>query len=539
MINSYSHSQSRKNGPRPSTIAIDGPVAAREGGGVGVSPTSNSSPGRQRQPSTIAIDGPVASGKSTLGDLLARRLGYLYFDTGVMYRAVAWAALERGLDPEDDEAMTRLAQSVRIDVTPPTVDDGRQYTVYADGVDVTWAIRRPEVDLAVSPVSANPGVRAALTPQQRRIALAAGGVVMAGRDIGTVVLPDADLKVYLDAAPEERARRRHLEILGRGQEADYEEVLASLRRRDAYDSGREAAPLRPAEDAMVIDTTRMGIEQVLDALMALIENWSAEKETGEEGVTGRHGEGETGRSSKVPPVSLSPCLPASEWRKDMPNWRPMLQPVLRFLIWLLLRVETEGMERMPRQGPLILMFNHIHLIDPVVLVAIVPRYAVAMGKVEIMSWPIVGPLVYRYPTIPVRRGELDMAAVRQSLAVLRAGQALIIAPEGTRSRTGRIQRAKHGMVFLAQETDPWIQPVAVTGTTAFPAALKRLRRVPVRYRFGRPFRFRWPEGRPKREVMQQMTDEAMYELARLLPPEMRGVYGDLDAATTEWLRFEE
>ena len=571
MTNSYSHSQSRKNGQRPSTIVIDGPVAAREGGGVGVSPTSNSSPGRQRrpstiaidgpvaaregggvgvsltsnsspgrqrQPSTIAIDGPVASGKSTLGDLLARRLGYLYFDTGVMYRAVAWAALDRGLDPEDDEAMTRLAQSVRIDVIPPTVDDGRQYTVYADGVDVTWAIRRPEVDLAVSPVSANPGVRAALTPQQRRIALAAGGVVMAGRDIGTVVLPDADLKIYLDAAPEERARRRHLEILGRGQEADYEEVLASLRRRDAYDSGREAAPLRPAEDAVVIDTTRMGIEQVLDALMALIENWSAEKETGEE-VTGRCGEGEARRSNKVLPVSLSPRLSVSEGRKDMSNWRPILQPVLRFLIWLLLRVETEGMERMPRQGPLILMFNHIHLIDPVVLVAIVPRYAVAMGKVEIMSWPIIGPLVYRYPTIPVRRGELDMAAVRQSLAVLQGSQALIIAPEGTRSRTGRMQRAKHGMVFLAQEIDPWIQPVAVTGTTAFPAALKRLRRVPVRYRFGRPFRFRWPEGRPKREVMQQMTDEAMYELARLLPPEMRGVYSDLDAATTEWLRFEE
>jgi len=261
-----------------------------------VSPTS-SSPGRKRQPSTIAIDGPVASGKSTLGDLLARRLGYLYFDTGVMYRAVAWAALERGVDVEDEEAVTRLAESIHIDVTPPTVDDGRQYTVYADGVDVTWAIRTPEVDVAVSPVSANPRVRAALTPKQRRIALESEGVVMVGRDIGTVVLPDADLKIYLDATPEERARRRYREILARGQEADYKEVLVSLRRRDAYDSTREAAPLRPAEDAVIINTTTMSIEQVLQAAMALIEGWSVERAQGEgDGVRGGQREGVTGRT---------------------------------------------------------------------------------------------------------------------------------------------------------------------------------------------------------------------------------------------------
>ncbi len=229
---------------------------------------------QKRWPVTIAIDGPVASGKSTLGDLLAKRLGYLYFDTGVMYRAVAWAALERGLDPEDDEAVARLAESIHIDVTPPAVQDGRQYTVYADRVDVTWAIRTPEVDVAVSPVSANPGVRAALTPQQRRIALESGGVVMVGRDIGTVVLPDADLKIYLDAVPEERSRRRHQEMVARGQPADYEQVLASLRRRDAYDSGRQAAPLRPAEDALILDSTDMTIEQVLERAMALVVDWS-------------------------------------------------------------------------------------------------------------------------------------------------------------------------------------------------------------------------------------------------------------------------
>ncbi len=224
------------------------------------------------RPSVIAIDGPAASGKSTLGQRLARALGYLYFDTGVMYRAVTWAALCRGIDPEDEAAVTRLAEEVHIDVVPPTVADGRQYTVLLDGQDVTWDLRRPEVDTWVSPVSAYPGVRAALTAQQRRIA-ANGRVVMVGRDIGTVVLPHADLKIYLDASLEERARRRCEELRARGQSADYEEVLASMRRRDEIDSHRATAPLRPAPDAIIVDSTDMDVEETLEHVMKLVEAW--------------------------------------------------------------------------------------------------------------------------------------------------------------------------------------------------------------------------------------------------------------------------
>ena len=222
------------------------------------------------RPSTIAIDGPAASGKSTVAELLAHRLGYLYFDTGVMYRAVTWAALLRGIPIEDEPAVTLLAEQLRIDVTPPTADDGRQYTVLADGVDVTWAIRTPEVDANVSPVSAYPGVRRALVAQQRRVA-AGGRVVMVGRDIGTVVLPDADFKRYLDASVEERARRRWREVRARGEEADYEGVLVSMRRRDKIDSNREVAPLCVAEDAVVVDTTDLSIEEVLAEVERLVE----------------------------------------------------------------------------------------------------------------------------------------------------------------------------------------------------------------------------------------------------------------------------
>ncbi len=220
------------------------------------------------KPSRIAIDGPAASGKSTIGGLLAERLNYVYFDTGVMYRAVTWVALQRGIDLADEEAVTVLAQRIHIEVTQPTLLDGRQYTVYADEEDVTWQIRRPEVDRGVSPVSAYPGVRAALTVQQRRIGQA-GRIVMVGRDIGTVVMPDADLKIYLDASVEERARRRYREIVARGEPADYERILRDMRRRDKIDSERDTAPLRPAEDAIIIDTTAMAVNEVL----AEVERW--------------------------------------------------------------------------------------------------------------------------------------------------------------------------------------------------------------------------------------------------------------------------
>jgi cytidylate kinase len=213
------------------------------------------------QPNIIAIDGPAAAGKSTVGCELARKLNYLYFDTGV--------ALHQGLDISDETAITALAQRLDIDVLPPTADDGRQYTILVDGQDVTWAIRDSAVEAGVSPVSAYAGVREALVAQQRRVS-AQGRVVMVGRDIGTVVVPDADLKLYLDARVKERALRRYHELLERGQEADLTDVLSAMQRRDEIDSGREVSPLQPAADAVVIDTSNLTVEQVLQAIERLI-----------------------------------------------------------------------------------------------------------------------------------------------------------------------------------------------------------------------------------------------------------------------------
>lgn len=219
-------------------------------------------------PSTIAIDGPAASGKSTVGKQLADRLGYLFFDTGLMYRAVTWAGLNRCIDLRDEGTVAQLAERVQIDVQPPSKNDGRICDLLVDGLDVTWEIRSPQVDANVSVVAAYPGVRAAMTVQQRRIGLR-GHVVMVGRDIGTVVLPEADLKVYLDASVEERARRRWEEQRSRGESADHGTILASMRRRDEIDSTRSVAPLRPADDAVILNSDQLDATQVLDKLIEL------------------------------------------------------------------------------------------------------------------------------------------------------------------------------------------------------------------------------------------------------------------------------
>ena len=212
-------------------------------------------------PNIIAIDGPAASGKSTLGRRLADSMGYLFFDTGVMYRGVTWGALQHGLEINDEVAVTILAETAQIDVRPPSKEDGRACDVLLDGVDITWETRRPDVEANVSPVSAFQGVRQALASQQRRIGLR-GRVVMVGRDIGTVVLPEADLKIYLDASAEERARRRFDEILQRGGQADYKQVLAGVRKRDEIDSTRAFSPLRAAEDAIIIDSDKLNADEV-------------------------------------------------------------------------------------------------------------------------------------------------------------------------------------------------------------------------------------------------------------------------------------
>ncbi len=236
---------------------------------------------RALQPAIIAIDGPAAAGKSTIGYQLAQQLNFLYFDTGIMYRAVTYAALERGLDLHAAAVIGALAQAIQIDITPtpPEQAHERLVNVLIDQVDVSGRLRTGEVDRNVSVVSAYPAVREALSRQQRRIAHYYGsgaaerpGIVMVGRDIGTVILPDAPLKIYMEATIAERARRRYCELRRKGRKVSVAQILDELQQRDKLDSERAHSPLRPAADAVIIDTSDLATEEVIQKILLIAHN---------------------------------------------------------------------------------------------------------------------------------------------------------------------------------------------------------------------------------------------------------------------------
>lgn len=219
-------------------------------------------------PNVITIDGPAAAGKTTIGLALAQHLGYLCLDTGLMYRALTLAVIRQGMRPDDEAVVIRLAHTTDLDILPLADEtDGRHYTVLLGGEDVTWSLRLPEVDAHVSEISAYPEVRIEMVRRQREVGLR-GRVVMIGRDIGTVVMPDAPLKLYITASPEERARRRLIDRRRQGHDDNFEAILADVVRRDHLDRSRKHSPMKPATDAVIIDTTGRTAENVVEEILS-------------------------------------------------------------------------------------------------------------------------------------------------------------------------------------------------------------------------------------------------------------------------------
>lgn len=462
----------------------------------------------------IAIDGPAASGKSTLGKKLAERLGYLYLDTGVMYRAITWMALKKGIPLDDEGAVTHLAQTTHIDIQPASIADGRDATILADGEDVTWEIRKPEVDANVSLVSSYAGVRKALSEQQRRLGTK-GRIVMVGRDIGTVVLPNADLKIFLDASVEERARRRYLEKVRRGENATYTSVLEAMITRDEIDSSRALAPLKPAEDAHILNTDGMEADEVFEHVIRWL---GVDAEAANQWEEAKQNSLKTSPKKHLYRVSL--------FHRVM---RFILRPIFRGLFHILGRVRIIGKENIPKQGAYLTAINHISIYEPPFVMAFWPKPLEAAGAKEVWERQGQDILVRLYGAIPVHRGQYDRKLLDTMIAVLQSGLPLLIAPEGGRSHRPGLRRAYPGAAYIVEKTNVPIVPVGIVGSTEdfFSRAIRGEKPL-IEMRIGKPFYLPpiTAHGQERRLARQKNADLIMAHIAQLLPEEYRGVYAE-------------
>ncbi len=399
--------------------------------------------------------------------------------------------------------------------------DGRLSRVMVDGVDVTAEVRGPAVDRSVSEVARVPEVRAALLERQRALA-ADGGIVMAGRDIGTVVLPDADLKVFLDASAEERARRRAEERGLAPDSAEAAGILADLRRRDDLDRNRAVAPLRAADDATVISTDGNTFDETVAAVIAAIRATESRR-------TGTAGTAPTPRAPGPPKRRPAPL-------GDGRTWFIRATDVFGRIVWrLFARVQLRGLDHLAGlDGPILIVANHISNADPPLIGSFVTpalgRRIYWLGKQEALDWPIVGAFIEHNAVIGIQRGAADVDAFRTAKRVLDEGHVLIVFPEGTRSPTGMLQEAKEGTTILALRTGARLVPIGVSGTRdVWPRGQKLPH--PIRGRVsltvGEPFTVSAPgAGAERRTAQVAATTEIMRRIAALLPPAQRGAYAD-------------
>jgi cytidylate kinase len=415
-------------------------------------------------PKVVAIDGPAGSGKSTVAKLVASRLGLAYVDTGATYRIVAHRALQDGARLDDPHALGELAADTMRRVR---LAEGK--TLELDGKPIGSEIRTPEVSEATSIIAAHPEVRRILVDSQRRLVPAQGAVVE-GRDIGTVVWPDADLKVYLDARPDVRAERRSAEH-GAPEAAEVE-----VHERDKRDASRPIGPMLPAPDAIVLDTSNTGAEEVAERVLALLR-----------------------------PRPAGPFYTVV---------RGMLSGLLRTAF----RMQVVGGEHVPRRGPVILAPNHRSLIDIPVAAAVTKRKVWFMGKEEIFRSSVADKLVRALGGFPVRRGRPDRAALQRALALLEQGEVVGIFPEGTRTPEARFDDVEEGFAYVALKSGAPIVPVAISGTEAvFPPGSKRPHFVKIRVAVGEAFRLgdRQPGVLPRGRI-RDATVDAQRRLAALM-----------------------
>lgn len=369
----------------------------------------------------IALDGPGGAGKSSVAKAVAKQLGIFYVDTGAMYRTVGLYMKEHGISPEDTEAVVSALPGVTLSVS---LVDGKQL-LCLDGKEVGDEIRTPEISMYASRVSAIPEVRAFLLDTQRRLA-DEQSVIMDGRDIGTVIFPDADVKIFLTASPEARAKRRYAELIAKGTAVTYEDVLSEMNERDRNDSSRAIAPLRPADDAILLDTSNLDFNGSVAAVTEII-------------------------SRKTAPAPR------------MSRFYRVLHALAGWLIRFLFRIRISGKENVPKQGGYVVCANHVALVDVFTLGASFPRQLRFLAKSELFRIPILAPLIRSLGAVPVKRGSGDVKAIRSSVEILNQGSLFSIFPQG--HRYPGVDPAdtpiKNGVGLIAYRAQAGIIPVCI------------------------------------------------------------------------------
>ena len=457
-------------------------------------------------PSPIAIDGPAASGKTTIGRALARELGFGFLDTGAMYRAFTVAALEAGTPPSDVAGCESLA--ARLAMTTEVSLDTR---ILLDGRDVTGRLRDDDVESAVSGYSAIPGVREAMVQRQRDIA-AGGRVILAGRDIGTVVLPDAPVKVFLTASSEERARRRSVQSMAAGEAGSVAKAEADISARDQTDSTRVASPLRPAEDALVLDSTTLSEDEVLARARQLIASRALPVDAA----------GGADRASKGPGPRAAA---ASGWMaKLVPPFYWGTQYPIRLILFIVVRWTVSRSGDIPAEGPVVFVSNHLNFIDPPILATALgkPRRLRFMAKAELFKGPL-GLLVKLYGAFPVRRFDADLAAMLAAERILRQGGSLGMFPEGTRSRSWQMAKPHPGTALIALRAGATVVPCGITGTEKIKGVRVFFRRPSIAVRVGAPIAVEQVK-RPSDAQVSQLTESIDGAIRALLPAAYGGTY---------------
>ncbi|MCX5752517.1 MAG: (d)CMP kinase [Candidatus Krumholzibacteria bacterium] len=418
----------------------------------------------------VTIDGPAGSGKSTTASILASRLGLAYLDTGAMYRAVAHAVIERGIDPEDAAGVSDLASGLELEMR--TTGEGT--ALFLDGKNVEGEIRTPEVSRLVSPVSRHEGVRRAMVRLQR-LSGARGGIVAEGRDTGSVVFPYAEVKVFLVADIEARTRRRLRQLKGAGIEQDAAAIKANILERDAMDSGRELSPLLRPAGAFTVDTSGLTIE----AQVALIEAEVLRQAERISGIAVARGE--------------------SNPFDRTTGYFPISQRIVRALFRALFGLRISGREHLRYRENYIFASNHLSYGDPLVVGCALDREVWFLAKKELFRNRLFAWLIRAYHAIPVDREEIERKTMKHLFDLLGAGRSILMFPEGTRSRTGELRDLKAGLGFIASKSGMSIVPVYVTGTNRLFDCF--LRREELSVRIGPPIRLERdrPGGNGKEE----------------------------------------